>query len=54
MSEIRSPRIHPTAVISPEVELAEDVQVGPFAIIEGEVRIGPGCIIKPGAHLFGP
>ncbi len=36
--------IHSTAVIGPEVEIAEDVRVGPFAILEGPVRVGPGCI----------
>ena len=49
-----SPRIHPTAVISPEAELAEDVQVGPYAIIEGAVKLGAGCVVRPQAHLMGP
>ncbi len=47
-------RIHPSAVISPEAELADDVQVGAYAVIEGPVRIGMGCVVRPGAHLFGP
>jgi UDP-N-acetylglucosamine acyltransferase len=47
-------RIHPTAIIGPEAELADDVQVGAYAVIEGKVRVGPGCIIRPGVHLFGP
>jgi len=47
------PRIHPTAVISPEAELYEDVQVGPYVVIEGQVRIGPGCILRPHVHLCG-
>jgi UDP-N-acetylglucosamine acyltransferase len=50
----RSQRIHPSAVISAEAELADDVVVGPFAVIEGRVRIGPGCIIRPHVHLCGP
>lgn len=49
-----SARIHPTALIAAEAELAEDVQVGPHAIIEGLVRIGPGCVLKPRVHLIGP
>ena len=53
MSFPDSPRIHPTAVISPEAELAADVQVGPYAVIEGPVKLGAGCIIKPFAHLLG-
>jgi UDP-N-acetylglucosamine acyltransferase len=46
--------IHPTAVIGPDVELAADVQVGAFAVIEGPARIGPGCVIESHACLSGP
>src|SRR5216117_4016677 len=46
--------IHPTAVISPEAELAEDVEVGAHVVIEGRVRVGPGCVLRPGVCLFGP
>lgn len=49
-----SPRIHPTAAISPEAQLADDVEVGAFSVIEGRVRIGPGCIIRTHALLRGP
>ena len=49
-----TPRIHPTAVISPEAELAADVEVGPYVCIEGRVRVGPGCILRPMVHLSGP
>jgi UDP-N-acetylglucosamine acyltransferase len=47
-------RLHPTAVIAPEAELAEDVEIGPYVVIEGRVRIGAGCILRPYAHLCGP
>jgi UDP-N-acetylglucosamine acyltransferase len=50
----RSPRIHPTAVISPEAELADDIEVGAYAIIDGPVRIGAGCVIRPHAMVSGP
>lgn len=46
--------IHPSAVISPEVQLGENVQVGALAVIEGPVKIGDGCVIRPGAYLYGP
>lgn len=46
--------IHPTAVIDPDASLASDVQVGPYAIIEGPVEIGPRCIIEAHASLSGP
>ena len=48
------PRIHPSAIVSPEARLAPDVTVGPFAIIEGEVTLGPGCVVGPHVHLIGP
>jgi UDP-N-acetylglucosamine acyltransferase len=50
----QSARIHPTAIISPEADLGEDVQVGPYVVVEGDVRIGAGCVLRPGAHLIGP
>jgi UDP-N-acetylglucosamine acyltransferase len=46
-------RIHPTALIDPQAELAEDVQVGPYVVIEGPVKIGPGCVLRPYVHLTG-
>src|SRR5579884_672521 len=54
MAIAQSARIHPTAVVSAEADLGEDVQVGPYVVIEGEVRIGAGCVLRPGAHLIGP
>src|SRR5207245_6338184 len=48
------PRIHPTAVISPGAELADNVTIGPHAIVEGKVIIGSDCILRSGAMLCGP
>lgn len=50
----QSARIHPTAVISLEADLGEDVEVGPYVVIEGPVKVGTGCVLRPGAHLMGP
>jgi UDP-N-acetylglucosamine acyltransferase len=41
--------IHPTAVISGQVELEENVSIGPYTLIEGAVRIGRGT--KIGARV---
>lgn len=49
-----SARIHPTALIDPQADLADGVQVGPFALIEGPVRVGPDCVIRARATLIGP
>ena len=54
MPNAQVPSIHPTAIISPEAELADDVVVGPYVVIEGAVRIGPGCVLRPHVHLCGP
>ncbi|NLM71142.1 MAG: acyl-ACP--UDP-N-acetylglucosamine O-acyltransferase [Synergistaceae bacterium] len=36
------PRIHPTAIVSPMAELADDTVVGPFCVVRDCVRIGAG------------
>jgi len=38
--------IHPTAIVDPKAELAEDVEVGPYCIVESDVRIGAGCVLR--------
>jgi UDP-N-acetylglucosamine acyltransferase len=49
-----SARIHPTAIIAPEADVAADVEIGPYVVLEGAVRVGPGCVLRPQAHLIGP
>ena len=44
-------KIHPTAVVDPEAELADGVEVGPHAVIEGGVKVGRGTRVMPGAWL---
>ncbi len=46
--------IHPTAVVDPEAEIATDVEIGSYAVIEGPVRIGRGTKIWPHAYLCAP
>jgi len=48
-----STRIHPTAIIDPKAELAEDVVVEPYAIIDGNVSIGRGCVVGPHCRITG-
>lgn len=43
--------IHPSAVIHPSAQLADDVEVGPYAIIEEQVIIGKGTTIGPHAFI---
>lgn len=49
-----SDQVHATAIVGPNVELAEDVRVGPYAILDGPMSIGPGCVIEGHASLCGP
>jgi UDP-N-acetylglucosamine acyltransferase len=42
------------AVISPQAEIAADVQVGPFSIIGRDVVVGAGTWIGPHAVINGP
>lgn len=45
------PRIHPRALVSPDAELAPDVTVGPFSVIEDGVRVGAGTRIHAQSYL---
>jgi UDP-N-acetylglucosamine acyltransferase len=45
--------IHPTAIIHPRAKLAATVQVGPYAVIDEGVEIGPDCVIGPHVYLTG-
>lgn len=41
-------KLHPTAVVHPEAQLHETVEVGPYAVIGSQVKIGEGS--RVGAH----
>ena len=47
------PRIHPTAIVSSEAELAADVDVGAYALIGAKVTIGAGTIVGPYTRIEG-
>ena len=38
--------IHPLAVVSPSAQIASNVEIGPFCVIEPAVTIGAGCILE--------
>jgi len=46
-------KIHPTAIVDSQAELAEDVTIGAYSIISGPVRIGARSIIHPHSHVQG-
>ncbi|HEX3436295.1 MAG TPA: UDP-3-O-(3-hydroxymyristoyl)glucosamine N-acyltransferase [Pseudacidobacterium sp.] len=43
--------IHPTAIVAPEVQLAEGVSVGAYAVIERDAQIGAGTNIGAGVVI---
>jgi UDP-3-O-[3-hydroxymyristoyl] glucosamine N-acyltransferase len=61
---VRSPGVHPTAVVDESVKLGEGVHIGAFtviekgaeigegAVIEAQVFIGEGCKIGKGTHIY--
>jgi UDP-N-acetylglucosamine acyltransferase len=45
--------IHPTAIVDPKAELDSSVEVGPYCVIDGHVRVGTGCRLYHGVYLTG-
>ena len=46
--------IHPTAIIDPSAELAEDVRVGPFSMVGAGVQIDSGTVVGSHVVIKGP
>jgi UDP-3-O-[3-hydroxymyristoyl] glucosamine N-acyltransferase len=46
-----APGIHPTAIIDASAEIAPDVSVGPYGVIESGVKVGPGTQLGAGVYL---
>ena len=44
--------IHPSAIIESTLPIAEDVEIGPHAVIRGAIHISPGCRIAARAQLI--
>lgn len=39
-------KIHPTAIVSKKADLGENVQIGPYCIVDGDTRIGDGTVLR--------
>jgi len=48
-----STRIHATAIVDPNAVLADGVEVGPYAIIDGDVEMGRDCLVGPHCRITG-
>ena len=48
------PQIHASAIVEGDVELADDVVIGPYCVIRGRVSIGAGTQLLGNVYLQGP
>ncbi len=46
-------KIHPTAIVDPAAELAEDVVIGPYCLVEAGVRMGPKTELRSHVVIYG-
>ena len=46
------PQIHPSAIVEDGAQLAADVTVGPFSIVESGAVIGAGCVIESHVRIY--
>lgn len=49
-----APRIHPSAIVSNQADLAPGVEIGPFCVIGPRVEIGEGTVLGPSVLVEGP
>jgi len=47
-------KAHPTALVDPGAQVADDVEIGPFCVIGPGVRIAAGCRLGPRVSIHGP
>lgn len=43
--------IHPTVIIEGDINIAPDVEIGPYSVLRGQITIGSGTIIDPHVTL---
>jgi len=48
------PVIHPTASVSGQAELASDVEIGPFCVLTGAVKLAAGVKLVGSNYISGP
>ncbi|MEM7146270.1 MAG: acyl-ACP--UDP-N-acetylglucosamine O-acyltransferase [Verrucomicrobiota bacterium] len=44
--------IHPSAIVESSGTISEDVEIGPFAVVTGEINIGPASRIEAHAQIL--
>ncbi len=48
------PTIHPTAILTGEITLADDVEIGPYCVLTGNITLGQGVKLIAHVNLQGP
>lgn len=48
------PQVHSSAIVGPDVKLADDVTVGPWCHLNGSITIGPGTRLMERVSVRGP
>lgn len=45
--------IHPTAIVHRKAQVDGSVDIGPYAVIDEGVTLGPGCVVGPHVYITG-
>lgn len=53
MQNLKGNNIHPMAIVHPDAELGEGVEVGPYSIIAATVKIGDRTVVGPRVTIEG-
>ncbi|MEM7229955.1 MAG: acyl-ACP--UDP-N-acetylglucosamine O-acyltransferase [Planctomycetota bacterium] len=48
------PNVHPTAILEGDIDLADDVTIGPNCSLTGKISIGPGTTLIGNNYINGP
>lgn len=52
-AEEKALRVHPSAVIGDQVALSNDVEIGPFCLLDGRIRVKSGCRLLGHVTILG-
>jgi UDP-N-acetylglucosamine acyltransferase len=47
-------QIHSSAIVDPAAELGDDIEIGPYCVINAGVELGNGCVLKSHVTMDGP
>ncbi|MDF1740291.1 MAG: acyl-ACP--UDP-N-acetylglucosamine O-acyltransferase [Verrucomicrobiales bacterium] len=47
-------QIHSSAIVDPGAELGDNIEIGPYCVINAGVKLGSGCVLKSHVTMDGP